>query len=173
MVGVSQSAEDLAWDKLGAFSSDYMNSVVGVTTLFGPFQDLMPKEARQATRRRGRERLGDLVNPDELEDAQACCSEQQETDKNMEEMLNVLLDPSCLDDKGRAPFPELVFNPNSFSQTVENVFTLSFLVKDGRAKLQDNPQKKGGILVSNSIPSLFSSWLWDWILCHHQQHFRH
>ena len=130
-----------------------------MTTMFGPFQDLAPKAARQASRRRGRERLGELVNPDELEDAAACCQEQQETDKNMEEMMTILRDSSKLDHHGRVGFSELVFNPKSFAQTVENIFTLSFLVKDGRVTLADNddPSKSERILVRPSPQRDFHS----------------
>ncbi|WZN66686.1 non-structural maintenance of chromosomes element 4 [Chloropicon roscoffensis] len=145
----TQRLEDFSWGGLGAFACEYLNTVVGMTTMFGPFQDLAPKAARQASRRRGRERLGELVNPDELEDAAACCQEQQETDKNMEEMMTILRDSSKLDHHGRVGFSELVFNPKSFAQTVENIFTLSFLVKDGRVTLADNddPSKSERILV--------------------------
>lgn len=46
----------------------------------------------------------------------------QETDRNMEEMWR------ALQDGGRCPVAELVCNHRSFAQTVENMFTLSFLV---------------------------------------------
>lgn len=141
-----QTLADFSWAGLGSFAGSYFNASAGATTMFGPFQDMVPAKARQASRRREREKLGELVNPDELEDAQACCSEQQETDKNMEEMLNILISPDRADG---CPFPELVLNPRCFAQTVENIFTLSFLVKDGRVKLVNNPDpnRKGGILV--------------------------
>lgn len=155
----TQRLEDFSWGGLGAFACEYLNTVVGMTTMFGPFQDLAPKAARQASRRRGRERLGELVNPDELEDAAACCQEQQETDKNMEEMMTILRDSSKLDHHGRVGFSELVFNPKSFAQTVENIFTLSFLVKDGRVTLADNddPSKSERILVRPSPQRDFHS----------------
>jgi hypothetical protein len=65
--------------------------------------------------------------PEQLDDVVG--GEKTDTDKNMLTMFNILRE------KKKVQLEHLILNRFSFGQTVENLFALSFLVKDGRAEI--------------------------------------
>ena len=93
-------------------------TVVGVGCMLGPMA-AQPK-VRKVTERREKTKLAAVEKPQELKEVDT--QEKQETDRLMEEMFVVLQTHSTV------PWLELIMNVDSFSQTVENIFTLSFLV---------------------------------------------
>lgn len=68
-----------------------------------------------------------MVNLRQIDDAGV--EEKTDTDKNMSTMFEILRR------KKRVGLDSLILNRQSFAQTVENLFALSFLVKDGRAEV--------------------------------------
>jgi hypothetical protein len=87
-------------------------------------------QVRKAVVRQPRKPLGELVSAKEIKTT----NEKEEADKNMEELLHKLMQRNGIN------LLQCVMNHQSFSQTVENLFALSFLV---RSSLQPTPHTKG------------------------------
>ncbi|WVZ92246.1 hypothetical protein U9M48_038327 [Paspalum notatum var. saurae] len=118
---LDDSNESFSWSSLGVATSTVFMAAVGN----GPM-GLEIKERRHAVRRQS-EHLGTKpAEPDELAPDQ---DERNDTDENMAVMFDLLRN------NGRVKLEHLILNWQSFAQTVENIFALSFLVKDGRAKI--------------------------------------
>ncbi|GJW49006.1 non-structural maintenance of chromosomes element 4 homolog A-like protein [Tanacetum coccineum] len=111
----------ILWKDIGLHVSPLLKTCRGLSTMTGPM-DREPKPPRavkvytRRKRRRGK--------PEELED---CDSKvQTETEMTIAIMFNILKR------KRNVGLVNLCLNRTSFAQTVENLFALSFLVKDGR-----------------------------------------
>ncbi|GJN03947.1 hypothetical protein PR202_ga21448 [Eleusine coracana subsp. coracana] len=120
---LSDSNELFSWSDLGAAVLPLFMTATGSQTMIGPMGASV-KERRHAARRQS-ERLG-RKEVDELVSDQ---DERNDTDGNIAVMFGLLRK------NGRVKLENLVLNRQSFAQTVENVFALSFLVKDGRAEI--------------------------------------
>jgi Nse4 C-terminal len=56
-----------------------------------------------------------------------------------------------VDEEGVILF-EFVINPQSFAQTIENLFYVSFLVRDGKAAIEPDENRGGLLILRTSIP---------------------
>uniref|UniRef100_A0A5B6YXM0 Non-structural maintenance of chromosomes element 4 n=2 Tax=Davidia involucrata TaxID=16924 RepID=A0A5B6YXM0_DAVIN len=138
--GASSSAEDgrnsILWKDIGLAVCHIFMKGPGCCTMLGPMNTEL-KQRKTAVHRK-RVRPTESARPEELDNAEA--EERTDTDKNMATMFDILRK------NRRVKLENLVLNRNSFAQTVENLFALSFLVKDGRAEITVN--EKGCHLVS-------------------------
>ncbi|KAL3569113.1 hypothetical protein D5086_029003 [Populus alba] len=126
----------IAWKDIGVAVSHIFSSCPGCCTMVGPMDTELKQ--RKAVVGRRRTRPTGSVQPQEVNDSGA--KERTDTDKNMATMFSILKN------KRSVKLENLVLNRNSFAQTVENLFALSFLVKDGRAEIKVN--ENGWHLVS-------------------------
>jgi hypothetical protein len=115
--GVSQPGA-FKWTLLGSNISKYIKMCPAVACMLGPMDQ--QQKVRKAPVTMERRPVGELTAPKELQ--QIGDTDHQETDRNMEEMYEVLRRVV------QTPFAELVCNCSDFAQTVENIFTLAFLV---------------------------------------------
>lgn len=117
----------LDFERLGREACAVFLDAPGMTTMIGPMES--QQKQRKTPQRRPRDRLLETARPEELRES---VSSTTQTDKNMEAMFTILK-------RNKTVYLEdLVLNRLSFAQTVENIFSLSFLVKDGRAEISIN-----------------------------------
>ncbi|CAF2097690.1 hypothetical protein BRARA_E01645 [Brassica rapa] len=126
-LGVDETSPvSIKWKDLGlAVCSTLFVSSFGCSTMLGPMSTEL-KERKRAVYRK-RTKPGEGVRPEEVDDTQS--EEKTDTDKNMAIMFDILRQ------KKRVRLESLMLNRRSFAQTVENLFALSFLAKDGRVEI--------------------------------------
>ncbi|XP_062005465.1 non-structural maintenance of chromosomes element 4 homolog A-like [Rosa rugosa] len=129
-------SSSISWRDIGNAVSHVFQRSPRCCTMIGPMNADVKR--RKVYQRQKRGNPTDNDTPKELGDA--VVEEETETVKNVATMFNILKK------KRRVRLEYLVLNGNSFSQTVENVFALSFLVKDGRVEIKVN--EEGHHLVS-------------------------
>lgn len=71
--------------------------------------------------------------------------ELSQMDEVTDEIAADVMDKYCISDNGGVPLFRFCINPRSFGQTVENLFYISFLIRDGSV---------GVALDSNDLPTL-------------------
>ena len=98
--------------------------------------DTQIKERRVAQRLK-RDPVGPAVAPDSVADTK----DDMQTDQAMKRMVKVLKNKKHQNET--LTVEQLSANPKSFSQFIENIFTLSFLVKDGEAGVTPAPGAEG------------------------------
>ncbi|KAE9618601.1 hypothetical protein Lal_00047397 [Lupinus albus] len=126
--GQEGTENSVDWKKLGMAVSPIFMNVHGCCTMLGPMENEL-KQPKVGVQRRQTKPTAEKARPEELDESNEV--EKADTDKNMITMFNVMKKNT----KG-VPLESLILNRTSFAQTVENLFTLSFLVKEGRANIR-------------------------------------
>ncbi|KAL5832165.1 hypothetical protein ACOSQ4_017519 [Xanthoceras sorbifolium] len=124
------------WKEIGLAVSPALSTCYGCYTMVGPMNTEV-KQRKVAVRKK-RERPTQTDKPEEVDETEV--EKKTDTDKNMSTMFNILKE------KKKVRLESLILNRRSFAQTVENLFALSFLVKDGRIEIAVN--EKGSHLVA-------------------------
>lgn len=132
----------ISWEKLGLNASTIFSHAAGASTLLGPMDnEAKPRKAAQIRRH---QKPTESTRPEKVADSGS--EDNKETDKNMVTMFNILRRHK------QVRLEALLLNRRSFSQTIENIFALSFLVKDGRAEIKLD-ENKNHIITPRNAPS--------------------
>ncbi|KAG5005574.1 hypothetical protein GLYMA_10G296500v4 [Glycine max] len=126
LIRYAHTQHSIDWHKLGLAASPIFLSVHGSSTMLGPMDNQF-KQRKMGVRRNRDPRQIATTRPQQLDEA--VTEEKTDTDKNMATMFHILRRTK------RVPLENLILNRESFAQSVENLFALSFLVKDGRAEI--------------------------------------
>jgi len=125
--------DSLDWDKLDRKCARYFKTAPTVDFMLGPLIIEVPegKQTKRAAKRREKFDESQRQAPEELTKVE---EEEEATTREVERIYEILKRHT---DDGSKPigFFEFVINPDSFGKTVENLFHLSFLVKDGKASI--------------------------------------
>ncbi|KAL3534186.1 hypothetical protein ACH5RR_002647 [Cinchona calisaya] len=129
-------SNSLRWKEIGLAVCHVFRSAPGCSTMVGPMNTEIKQRKHVVQRKRAKPTAS--ARPEDLDSVPT--EEKTDTDKNMATMFEILRK------NRRVRLENLILNKSSFAQTVENLFALSFLVKDGRAEIKVD--EKGAHLVS-------------------------
>ncbi|PKU61904.1 non-structural maintenance of chromosomes element 4 homolog A [Dendrobium catenatum] len=115
----------VSWANIGLSVSHIFTPIPGCCTMIGPMSSEIKQ--RKPTVHRKRTKPTESTRPEEIDSKEK--ETKADTDSNMSTMFDILKK------KRRVRLESLLLNRFSFAQTVENIFALSFLVKDGRAEI--------------------------------------
>lgn len=122
------------WEKLGRVAAQHTRRAPIPDFLLGPLH-VVPKH-RKVTRTSRLETDAEHIAPQQLE-ADDLAQSENETSRMVLEIATLL--EAASGDEG-VPLFAFALNPASFSNSVENLFYISFLIRDGKAAIVDDAE---------------------------------
>ncbi|KAK4052505.1 hypothetical protein OIV83_002307 [Microbotryomycetes sp. JL201] len=128
---------NLKWGRVGRAVAAESRRVPSCDFMLGPLEIQVKEKKARVQRQRQKVSEADRVRPEELK-AEDVQKDKHETGKLVKQ-LNAVLEKQGAEG---IPYLKFVINPNSFAQTVENVFYFSFLIRENKAciELEDDPK---------------------------------
>lgn len=125
------------WHMLGVAAGVCFNSLPSTEFMLGPIGQTTPEKAAKVGKAPDASRSEADDAPVETIHADLSGARREEnTNRRMATLRRLIEDREREDSRGLVDLFRLTSNPSSFTQTVENVFDFSFLIKDGRARLK-------------------------------------
>ncbi|NXN77978.1 NSE4A protein, partial [Bombycilla garrulus] len=124
-----------AWKKMGEEAPKYFRRAPTFHYMMGSFKSEPPVPKQRIERQKKASRgKAERAMPAQLKKMEE--SHQEATEKEVERILRILQTHFENDPSTPISFFDFVIDPNSFARTVENMFHVSFLIRDGLAKIK-------------------------------------
>eukprot|EP00814_Leptocylindrus_danicus_P020231 CAMPEP_0116027424 /NCGR_PEP_ID=MMETSP0321-20121206/14639_1 /TAXON_ID=163516 /ORGANISM="Leptocylindrus danicus var. danicus, Strain B650" /LENGTH=321 /DNA_ID=CAMNT_0003500813 /DNA_START=50 /DNA_END=1015 /DNA_ORIENTATION=- len=149
------------WTMLGREVGTCFNAVPGINFMNGPVDHHVAEKKRvvRERRKRGSQEEGEEERPEDLKEMEKGDGRLTAAEHHYKSVRETLIKRSSevrkeeqrngKKQKGEINMVQYLFNPKSFTQTVENIFHYSFLVKKGDAGVRVD-SKSGGVTTWNS-----------------------
>ncbi|MCO5588283.1 hypothetical protein L7F22_042238 [Adiantum nelumboides] len=129
------------WDLLGFEAAKYSRRAAIADHLLGPLEVTFTK--RNVSKRAVAEKKGPEVRPQQVQ-AQDIANNTNETTRFVEKIAKQL---NKVGGENGINLFEFALDPDSFSNTVENLFHISFLIRDGMASIDTENENEEPILL--------------------------
>ncbi|NXE91286.1 NSE4A protein, partial [Menura novaehollandiae] len=124
-----------AWQKMGEEALKYFRRAPTFHYMMGSFKSDPPVPKQRIERQKKASRgKAERAMPAQLKKMEE--SHQEATEKEVERILGILQTHFENDPDTPISFFDFVIDPKSFARTVENMFHVSFLIRDGLAKIK-------------------------------------
>ncbi|NXR45985.1 NSE4A protein, partial [Hippolais icterina] len=124
-----------AWKRMGEEALKYFKRAPDVHYMLGSFKSEPPVPKQRIERQKKASRgKAEQAMPAQLKKMEE--SHQEATEKEVERILRILQTHFENDPNTPISYFDFVIDPNSFARTVENMFHVSFLIRDGLARIK-------------------------------------
>ncbi|TRZ22476.1 hypothetical protein HGM15179_004610, partial [Zosterops borbonicus] len=124
-----------AWKRVGEEALKYFKRAPVFHYMLGSFKSEPPVPKQRIERQKKASRgKAEQAMPAQLKKMEE--SHQEATEKEVERILRILQTHFENDPNTPISFFDFVIDPNSFARTVENMFHVSFLIRDGLARIK-------------------------------------
>ncbi|GAA5942832.1 Smc5-Smc6 complex subunit NSE4 [Sporobolomyces koalae] len=166
--GESSGEKPWAWGKVGKVLSGESKRPAILEHMYGPLSlEIKEKKARQ-------QRQKQTINPEQRQIVEEIKSDEVAKNENETGKVTARIARHLVSIAGEVGVPYLKFivNPHSFSQTVENMFYFSFLVREQKVALEldddENSKYFGDIIAYGVAPASAAATLKSGALQKHQ-----
>ncbi|XP_077592209.1 non-structural maintenance of chromosomes element 4 homolog A [Stigmatopora nigra] len=123
-----------AWQRLAQRAEECFCTAPTFHYMLGSFHSEPPPPKQKIARQKKiPSKEAKRVMPVQLKKVEG--SEQEATEKEVDRILSILKDSHQTYPSSQIPYYKFVIDPDSFSRTIENIFHMSFLIRDGLVKM--------------------------------------